>query len=131
MDDGGDMFDNALKAGSMRVQRAGPKQLRNTTVFPLDHECPGRLTRPKWWRPTSASERAERSRTRRLPSSRVPAAGHPIHGVKKIRRCVTRLFDTGSHHIGGVQKQQGGGLRLGETHSPDRHLRGIQLSDSW
>ena len=39
---------------------------------------------------------------------------------------VTKVFDTGEHHIGGVQQQQGTGYSSVELHQPVRHLRRLE-----
>ena len=102
---GGNMFDNALKARVDALCGELAQLLATTTVFPASTtgSRPG-SPRPTGGRPTSAfpssSGGQNDARYAIFPSTRRLAI--QINGV-------TRVFDTGEHHIGGVQQQQGGG----------------------
>jgi Short C-terminal domain len=91
----GDMFDNALKARVDALCNELAQLLTTTAVFPPS---------ATWWPadlgvPSSVGAQNE-ARYAVFPSTRRLAI--QIHGV-------TKVYDTGEHHIGGVQQQQGGG----------------------
>jgi hypothetical protein len=93
----GNMFDNALKARVDALCNELAALLTTTTVFPAS---------ANWWPadlgvPSSVGGQNE-ARYAVFPSTRRLAV--QINGV-------TRVFDTGEHHIGGVQQQQGSGYR--------------------
>ncbi|MEE6139416.1 SHOCT domain-containing protein [Mycobacterium sp. 050128] len=101
----GNMFDNALKARVDALCNDLVQLLATTTVFPpatahtqLD------IGANNWWPadlgvPSSSGAQND-VRYAFFPGTRRLAI--QIGGV-------TRVFDTGEHHIGGVQQQQGGG----------------------
>jgi hypothetical protein len=96
---GGNMFDNALRARVDALCSELAQLLANTSVFP-----PSMFPSANWWPanlgvPSSAGGQ-NTVRYAIFPSTRRLAI--QINGV-------TRVFDTGDHHIGGVQQQQGGG----------------------
>jgi hypothetical protein len=91
----GNMFDNALKARVDALCNELAQLLTTTTVFPAS---------ANWWPadlgvPSAVGGQNE-ARYAVFPCTRRLAI--QINGV-------TRVFDTGEHHIGGVQQQQGGG----------------------
>jgi hypothetical protein len=93
----GNMFDNALKARVDALCNELAQLLTTTTVFPAS---------ANWWPadlgvPSAAGGQNE-ARYAIFPSTRRLAI--QINGV-------TKVFDTGEHHIGGVQQQQGSGYR--------------------
>jgi len=92
---GGNMFDNALKARVDALCSELAQLLATTAVFPPS---------ATWWPanlgvPSSAGGQND-VRYAIFPSTRRLAI--QINGV-------TKVFDTGEHHIGGVQQQQQGG----------------------
>jgi Short C-terminal domain len=91
----GNMFDNALKARVDALCGELSQLLATTTVFPPS---------ANWWPANlgvpSAAGGQNAVRYAIFPSSRRLAI--QINGV-------TKVFDTGEHHIGGVQQQQQGG----------------------
>jgi len=92
---GGNMFDNALKARVDALCGELAQLLATTAVFPPS---------ATWWPanlgvPSSVGGQ-NTVRYAIFPSTRRLAI--QINGV-------TKVFDTGEHHIGGVQQQQGGG----------------------
>jgi len=92
---GGNMFDNALKARVDALCGELAQLLATTAVFPPS---------ATWWQanlgvPSSVGGQ-NTVRYAIFPSTRRLAI--QINGV-------TKVFDTGEHHIGGVQQQQGGG----------------------
>jgi Short C-terminal domain len=92
---GGNMFDNALKARVDALCSELAQLLATTAVFPPS---------ANWWPanlgvPSSAGGQ-NTVRYAIFPSTRRLAI--QINGV-------TKVFDTGEHHIGGVQQQQQGG----------------------
>ena len=96
---GGNMFDNALKARVDALCSELAQLLATTSVFP-----PSTFTSANWWPanlgvPSSAGGQ-NNVRYAIFPSTRRLAI--QINGV-------TKVFDTGEHHIGGVQQQQQGG----------------------
>jgi hypothetical protein len=102
---GRNMFDNALKARVDALCGELAQLLATTTVFPASTtNSQVGVTSANWW-PTDLG----------VPSAvgRQNAAGYAI--FPSTRRLaiqingVTKVFDTGEHHIGGVQQQQGGG----------------------
>ena len=102
----GDMFDNALKARVDALCNELVQLLATTTVFPPStaHSEAGLLPSNNWWPgelgvPSAAGGQND-VRYAFFPGTRRLAI--QIGGV-------TRVFDTGKHHIGGVQQQQGGG----------------------
>jgi putative oligomerization/nucleic acid binding protein len=102
----GDMFDNALKARVDALCNELVQLLSSTAVFPPSaaHAETGLFPSNNWWPadlgvPTSAGGQND-VRYAFFPGARRLAI--QIGGV-------TRVFDTGEHHIGGVQQQQGGG----------------------
>ncbi|WAC89844.1 SHOCT domain-containing protein [Mycobacterium sp. Aquia_213] len=102
----GDMFDNALKARVDALCNELAQLLATTAVFPPStaHAEAGLFGSNNWWPadlgvPSSAGGQND-VRYAFFPGSRRLAI--QIGGV-------TRVFDTGEHHIGGVQQQQGGG----------------------
>ncbi|HET7074925.1 MAG TPA: SHOCT domain-containing protein [Mycobacterium sp.] len=102
----GDMFDNALKARVDALCNELVQLLATTTVFPPStaHSEAGLLPSNNWWPaelgvPSAAGGQND-VRYAFFPGTRRLAV--QIGGV-------TRVFDTGEHHIGGVQQQQGGG----------------------
>lgn len=96
----GDMFDNALKARVEALCNELAQLMSTTAVFT---HAPGGFAAGNWWPdelgvPSSTGGQNDTryavfSATRRLA----------VHF-----RGVTRVFDTGEHHIGGVAQQQGG-----------------------
>jgi hypothetical protein len=102
---GGNMFDNALKARVDALCGDLAQLLATTTVFPRSMTTSlGGFTSAGWWPPElgvpSATGAQNDARYAVFPATRRLAI--QINGV-------TRVFDTGEHHIGGVQQQQGGG----------------------
>jgi Short C-terminal domain len=91
----GNMFDNALKARVDALCSELAQLLATTTVF---------LPSANWWPANlgvpSAAGGQNTVRYAVFPSTRRLAI--QINGV-------TKVFDTGEHHIGGVQQQQHGG----------------------
>ena len=87
------------------MQRKLAQLLATTTVFPASSKSsPAGFTSASWWPadlgvPSAAGAQNE-ARYAVFPSTRRLAI--QISGV-------TKVFDTGDHHIGGVQQQQGGG----------------------
>jgi hypothetical protein len=101
----GNMFDNALKARVDALCNELAQLLTNTTVFPASSTSfQGGFTSANWWPADlgvpSATGAQNDARYAIFPSTRRLAI--QINGV-------TKVFDTGEHHIGGVQQQQGGG----------------------
>jgi hypothetical protein len=102
----GDMFDNALKARVDALCGELAQLLTTTTVFPAatPGSRSGGFTSANWWPADlgvpSASGGQNDARYAVFPSTRRLAT--QINGV-------TRVYDTGDHHIGGVQQQQSGG----------------------
>jgi Short C-terminal domain len=102
----GNMFDNALKARVDALCNELAQLLATTAVFPPSTAPPesGMFGSNNWWPadlgvPSSAGGQND-VRYAFFPGTRRLAI--QIGGV-------TRVFDTGEHHIGGVQQQQGGG----------------------
>jgi hypothetical protein len=102
----GNMFDNALKARVDALCNELSQLLATTAVFPpaTSHIEMGLLPSNNWWpadlgAPSAAGGQND-VRYAFFPGTRRLAI--QIGGV-------TRVFDTGEHHIGGVQQQQGGG----------------------
>jgi hypothetical protein len=102
----GNMFDNALKARVDALCNELVQLLATTAVFPpaTSHIEMGLLPSNNWWpadlgAPSAAGGQND-VRYAFFPGTRRLAI--QIGGV-------TRVFDTGEHHIGGVQQQQGGG----------------------
>src|SRR6516164_1579127 len=96
---GGNMFDNALKARVDALCIELAQLLATTSVFP-----PSMFPSANWWPanlgvPSSVGGQ-NTVRYAIFPSTRRLAI--QINGV-------TKVFDTGDHHIGGVQQQQQGG----------------------
>lgn len=101
----GDMFDNALKARVDALCGELAQLLTTTTVFPASPASSTiGFTSANWWPAElgvpSATGAQNDARYAIFPSTRRLAI--QINGV-------TKVFDTGEHHIGGVQQQQGGG----------------------
>jgi hypothetical protein len=102
----GNMFDNALKARVDALCNELVQLLATTAVFPpaTSHIEMGLLPSNNWWPPDlgvpSAAGGQNDVRYAFFPGTRRLAI--QIGGV-------ARIFDTGEHHIGGVQQQQGGG----------------------
>ena len=96
---GGNMFDNALKARVDALCSELAQLLTTTSVFP-----PSTFTSANWWPANlgvpSAAGGQNNVRYAIFPSTRRLVI--QINGV-------TKVFDTGQHHIGGVQQQQQGG----------------------
>ena len=96
---GGNMFDNALKARVDALCIELAQLLATTSVFP-----PSTFTSANWWPANlgvpSAAGGQNNVRYAIFPSTRRLAI--QINGG-------TKVFDTGEHHIGGVQQQQQGG----------------------
>jgi hypothetical protein len=96
---GGNMFDNALKARVDALCSELAQLLTTASVFP-----PSMFTSANWWPANlgvpSAAGGQNAIRYAIFPSTRRLAI--QINGV-------TKVFDTGDHHIGGVQQQQQGG----------------------
>ena len=92
---GGNMFDNALRARVDALCTELAQLLATTSVFPPS---------ANWWPANlgvpSAAGGQNNVRYAIFPSTRRLAI--QINGV-------TKVFDTGEHHIGGVQQQQQGG----------------------
>src|SRR4029079_5602560 len=92
---GGNLFDKALKARVDALCSELAQLLSTTAVFPPS---------ANWWPANlgvpSAVGGQNTVRSAIFPSTRRLAI--QIDGV-------TKVFDTGDHHIGGVQQQQGGG----------------------
>jgi len=89
----------------MRCATSWPNCSANTTVFPASTTSfLGGFTSANWWPADlgvpSATGAQNDARYAIFPSTRRLVI--QIHGV-------TKIFDTGEHHIGGVQQQQGGG----------------------
>ncbi|WAJ46973.1 SHOCT domain-containing protein [Mycobacterium sp. Aquia_216] len=102
----GNMFDNALKARVDALCNELAQLLSTTAVFPPSTAPTeaGLFGSNNWWPadlgvPSSAGGQND-VRYAFFPGTRRLAI--QIGGV-------TRIFDTGEHHIGGVQQQQGGG----------------------
>jgi Short C-terminal domain len=102
----GNMFDNALKARVDALCNELVQLLATTAVFPpaTTPAEAGMFPSNNWWPadlgvPSSAGGQND-VRYAFFPGTRRLAI--QIGGV-------TRVFDTGEHHIGGVQQQQGGG----------------------
>lgn len=98
----GNMFDNALKARVDGLCGELAQLVATTTVFPPSQQ-PGAFASGNWWPadlgvPSSSGGQNE-ARYAVFPGTRRLAI--QVRGV-------TRVFDTGDHHIGGVQQQQGG-----------------------
>jgi hypothetical protein len=101
----GDMFDNALKARVDALCNELTQLLATTTVFPASTaQSELGFTSNNWWPADlgvpSAVGGQNDVRYAFFPSTRRLAI--QMNGV-------TRVFDTGDHHIGGVQQQQGTG----------------------
>ena len=101
----GDMFDNALKARVDALCGELAQLLTTMTVFPASPTgSVAGFTSANWWPADlgvpSATGAQNDARYAIFPSTNRLAI--QINGV-------TRVFDTGEHHIGGVQQQQGGG----------------------
>lgn len=101
----GDMFDNALKARVDALCGELAQLLTTTTVFPASATSPAAgFTSAYWWPADlgvpSATGAQNNARYAIFPTTRRLAI--QINGI-------TKIFDTGEHHIGGVQQQQGGG----------------------
>lgn len=106
----GDMFDNALKARVDALCNELVQLLATTTVFPASSaqsqagSGQAGFGQAGWWPADlgvpSASGAQNNVRYAFFPATRRLALH--IDGV-------TRVYDTGEHHIGGVQQQQGGG----------------------
>jgi hypothetical protein len=101
----GNMFDNALKARVDALCSELAQLLATTPVFPAsttDYQVG--FTSANWWPADlgvpSASGGQNDARYAIFPSTQRLAI--QINGV-------TKVFDTGKHHIGGVQQQQGAG----------------------
>ncbi|HTF53412.1 MAG TPA: SHOCT domain-containing protein [Pseudonocardia sp.] len=101
----GNMFDNALKARVDALCGELAQLLATTPVFPAsttDYQVG--FTSANWWPADlgvpSASGGQNDARYAIFPSTQRLAI--QINGV-------TKVFDTGKHHIGGVQQQQGTG----------------------
>ncbi|MGC5257800.1 SHOCT domain-containing protein [Gordonia sp. DT218] len=100
----GNMSDNALKARVDALCGELSQLLATTTVFPTTPSSPqGKFTANNWWPgdlgvPSSSGGQND-ARYAIFPAMRRLAI--QVNGV-------TRVFDTGEHHIGGVQQQQGG-----------------------
>lgn len=96
---GGNMFDNALKARVDALCSELAQLLATSSVFPASM-----FTSANWWPANlgvpSAAGGQNDVRYAIFPSTRRLAI--QINGV-------TKVFDTGEHHIGGVQQQQQGG----------------------
>jgi len=96
---GGNMFDNALRARVDALCNELAQLLATSSVFP-----PSMFTSANWWPANlgvpSAAGGQNDVRYAIFPSTRRLAI--QINGV-------TKVFDTGEHHIGGVQQQQQGG----------------------
>ena len=96
---GGNMFDNALRARVDALCSELAQLLATTSVFP-----PSTFTSANWWPANlgvpSTVGGQNTVRYAIFPSTRRLAI--QINGV-------TKVFDTGDHHIGGVQQQQQGG----------------------
>lgn len=103
----GNMFDNALKARVDALCNELTQLLATTPVFPAPaagSQAQGLFGSNNWWPgdlgvPSSAGGQND-VRYAFFPSTRRLAI--QIGGV-------TKVFDTGEHHIGGVQQQQGTG----------------------
>src|ERR1700758_1742515 len=96
---GGNMFDNALRARVDALCSELAQLLATSSVFP-----PSMFTSANWWPadlgvPSAAGGQND-VRYAIFPSTRRLAI--QINGV-------TKVFDTGEHHISGVQQQQQGG----------------------
>jgi hypothetical protein len=95
---GGNMFDNALRARVDALCSELAQLLTTSSVFP-----PSMFTSANWWPANlgvpSAVGGQNDVRYAIFPSTRRLAI--QINGV-------TKVFDTGEHHIGGVQQQQQG-----------------------
>jgi len=99
------MFDNALKARVDALCGELAQLLATSTVFPASAGgSQGGFATANWWPADlgvpSASGGQNDARYAVFPGTRRLAI--QINGA-------TRVFDTGEHHIGGVQQQQGGG----------------------
>ncbi|HSS25863.1 MAG TPA: SHOCT domain-containing protein, partial [Mycobacterium sp.] len=96
---GGNMFDNARRARVDALCSELAQLLATSSVFP-----PSMFTSANWWPANlgvpSAAGGQNDVRYAIFPSTRRLAI--QINGV-------TKVFDTGEHHIGGVQQQQQGG----------------------
>src|ERR1700758_28509 len=96
---GGNMFDNALRARVDALCSELAQLLATSSVFP-----PPMFTSANWWPANlgvpSAAGGQNNVRYAIFPGTRRLAI--QIDGV-------TKVFDTGEHHIGGVQQQQQGG----------------------
>ena len=101
----GNMFDNALKARVDALCGELAQLLATGAVFPASASgSQAGFASSNWWPaelgvPSSAGGQNS-ARYAIFPGTRRLAI--QINGV-------TRVFDTGEHHIGGVQQQQGGG----------------------
>jgi hypothetical protein len=103
----GNMFDNALKARVDALCNELSQLLATTAVFPAAaaaSQAQGMFGSNNWWPgdlgvPSSAGGQND-VRYAFFPGTRRLAI--QINGV-------TKVFDTGEHHIGGVQQQQGTG----------------------
>jgi hypothetical protein len=101
----GTMFDNALKARVDALCNELAQLLTATTVFRASAtQSQVGFTSANWWPadlgvPSSSGGQND-ARYAIFPSTRRLAV--QIHGI-------TKVFDTGEHHISGVQQQQGGG----------------------
>jgi hypothetical protein len=103
----GNMFDNALKARVDALCNELSQLLATTAVFPApapSSQAQGLFGANNWWPgdlgvPSSAGGQND-VRYAFFPGTRRLAI--QINGV-------TKVFDTGEHHIGGVQQQQGAG----------------------
>jgi hypothetical protein len=101
----GNMFDNALKARVDALCGELAQLLTTTPVFPASTtDSQVGFTSASWWPADlgvpSASGGQNDTRYAIFPSTQRLAI--QINGV-------TKVFDTGKHHIGGVQQQQGTG----------------------
>ncbi len=101
----GDMFDNALKARVDALCNELTQLLATTTVFPAaTAQSQMGFSANNWWPADlgvpSAVGGQNDVRYAFFPSTRRLAI--QMNGV-------TKVFDTGDHHIGGVQQQQGTG----------------------
>jgi hypothetical protein len=99
----GDMFDNALKARVDALCNELSQLMSTTTVFPAAATQAG-VGSSGWW----PAELGVPSATGGQNDARYAV----FPGTRRLAiqiGDVTRIFDTGDHHVGGVQQQQGGG----------------------
>jgi hypothetical protein len=96
---GGNMFDNALKARVDALCSELAQLLTTTSVFP-----PSTFTSANWW-PANLGVPSAAGGQNNVRYAIFPSTRRLVIQINSV----TKVFDTGEHHIGGVQQQQQGG----------------------